>query len=133
MGWAQPSPHWPLIALVPSLLATVDVPDQERSRLLGSLSVIVLQHVCVGLQKETDVRVPDAFTYDLRTHSSLQSSRRVGVPQIVKSDSFKAGGGRQSIEPLSDGIGVRRSAVLKREDVVARAIVGPKEVPLVVL
>jgi hypothetical protein len=106
---------------------------QELSRLLSGLSVIVLEHMGVGLQEEPHICVPDALAHNLGTDASLQSSGRVRVPKIVEGDSFEAGGGRQAVEPLADGIGVRGSAVLEREDVVPGVIVRPEECPLFIL
>lgn len=58
-------------------LTFVAVPDQEHCRLLSSLSVVVLEHVRVGLKEESNVCVPDALAHDLGIDSSLEGRGRV--------------------------------------------------------
>lgn len=38
----------------------------------GRFSAVVVEHVGVGLQKEADVRMPDALADDLRAHTGAQ-------------------------------------------------------------
>ena len=98
-----------------------------------SVSVIVSQDMGVCLQKEGDVGVADPLADHLRVDAGFECTGGVGVPQIVEGDSRESCGRRETIEALSDGVGVRWAAVLEGEDIVAGVVGGPEEGALAVL
>ena len=59
------------------------VPDEERRGLLGRLTVVVRDHVGVGLQEEPNVRVADSLAENLRADAGFQRAGRIRVAQIV--------------------------------------------------
>jgi hypothetical protein len=91
--------------------------------LLCGVSVIVSEDMCIGLQEESDVGVPDSLAEYLRAYAGFQRAGRVRVAQIVEGDAREPRGGGEAVESLPDRVGMRWSAVLKGEHVVAWVIV----------
>jgi len=50
---------------------------------LRAAAVVVTKDVCVGLQEEADVGVPESVTDHLRADTSLERARGVRVPKIM--------------------------------------------------
>ncbi len=62
------------------LAGILPIADQEGGCPLRGVSVIVSEHMRVGLQKETDIGVPDPVAEHLRAYVGLERRRGVGVP-----------------------------------------------------
>jgi hypothetical protein len=56
--------------------------DQARN-LVGSVLVKSGHHVAVGVHRDADVGVPQAFADDLRRNAGRQGGARIAVPKVM--------------------------------------------------
>ena len=89
--------------------------------------------MCVGLQEEANVRVPDSLTEHLRADNGVERARGVRVTQIMEGDPREPRGRGEAVETLPDGVRVSWAPVLEGEHVVAGVIIGAEELALAVL
>ena len=112
---------------------TPRVADKEGRRLFCGVAVIVSKDMGVGLQKEADVGVADPLADHLRADAGFERTGGVGVAQIVEGDPRESCGRCETIEALSDCVGMRWPPVLEGEYIVAWVVGGAKEVAFAVL
>jgi hypothetical protein len=98
------------------------VADEEGRDLFCGVAVIVSKDMGVGLQKEADVGMADPLADHLRVDAGFERTGGVGVPQIMEGDPRESCGRHETVEALSDCVGVGWPPVLESEYIVAGSL-----------
>jgi hypothetical protein len=99
--------------------------SDDGPHVLGHGAVLAGRTMRIELERDADVRVPDAVADDLGILCQVQGHGGVGVAHVVEAYARHACPIHQAIEPGSDGVRVQRTSLGADHEVV---VVGVKPV-----
>src|SRR5829696_6303454 len=91
--------------------AALVAPQDELRYRLGGGGVQAGQYVAVGIERESDGRVPEPLADDLGRHARRQRRTCVAVADVVQPDLGQPGGAAVLLEPAGDQVRMDRCAV----------------------
>jgi hypothetical protein len=89
--------------------------EDERGDLLRGFFPDARHHVRVGVERDGDARVAEAFADDLGMDACLQREGCMPVAQVVESDARQPSSPHVPVEPPGEEVWVNRPAILAAE------------------